>query len=95
VIISCSEGGGRQGREKRTSRKLKDVLVKTFEVREDQVALAAHLIDDLELDSLDWVDLVVRLKQEIGHEITEDELKTIRTIADILDVVEKKESTAT
>lgn len=75
--------------------KLKEVLVKTFEVREDQVTPAAHLVDDLKLDSLDWVDLVIRLEQETGQEITEDELKAIRTIEEILDVIDRKQSAAT
>ena len=75
--------------------KLKDILVKTFEVRAEQVTQTAHLVNDLKLDSLDWVDLVVRLEQETGQEITEDELKAIRMIQDILDVVDKKESTPT
>ena len=75
--------------------KLRDILVKTFEVPVGQVTPAAHLVDDLHLDSLDWVDLVIRLEQETGREITEDELKAIRTIEDILDLVDQKKSTAT
>ena len=66
------------------------ILTKTFGLRAEQIVLTAHLVKDLELDSLDWVDLVVRLERETGQEITEDELRAIRTIQDIVDLVHGK-----
>ncbi len=70
--------------------KLKEVLTTGFGLRGDQVVPTARLVEDLDLDSLDSFDLVVRLEQETGEEIKEDELKSIQTIQDILDVIHRK-----
>lgn len=71
-------------------RKLRDVLVSGFALRDDQILPTARLVDDLELDSLDRVDLVVRLEQEVDLAIEEEELKAIETVQDIVDVIYRK-----
>lgn len=71
-------------------RKVQEVLVSGFELRDDQVLPTARVVDDLELDSLDRVDLVVRLEQEVDLEIEEEELKAIETVQDIVDVIYRK-----
>jgi acyl carrier protein len=73
-----------------TLEQLQEFLVKNFEVRSEQVTPPARLIDDLDLDSLDAVDLVVRLEQETGVEIAEDELKSLATVQDVLDLLGRK-----
>ncbi len=70
--------------------KLKEVLTMGFGLRGDQVVPTARLVEDLDLDSLDSFDLVVRLEQETGEEIKEDDLKSIQTIQDIVDVIHQK-----
>lgn len=70
--------------------KLRETLVSAFDLREDQIIPSARLVADLELDSLDLVDLVVRLEQEANVEIEEDELKAISTVGDVVDVVHRK-----
>ena len=70
--------------------KLKDVLATGFGLRGEQVVPTARLVEDLDLDSLDSFDLVVRLEQETGEEIKEDDLKSIQTIQDIVDVIHRK-----
>jgi acyl carrier protein len=73
-----------------TLEQLQKFLVSHFELRPDQVLPTARLVEDLELDSLDAVDLVVRLEQETGVEIAEMELKTLATVQDILDLLGRK-----
>ena len=73
-----------------TLEQLQKFLVKNFEVRSEQVTPSARLVDDLDLDSLDAVDLVVRLEQETGVEIAEDELKSLATVQDVLDLLGRK-----
>lgn len=70
-------------------KKVRDVL-SGFELRDDQLVPTARLVDDLELDSLDLVDLVVRLEEEVDLEIEEEELKAIETVQDIVDVIYRK-----
>lgn len=75
-------------------KRLRDVLVAGFELRDEQIVPTARLIDDLELDSLDLVDFAVRLEQQVDLEIAEDELKGIKTVQDIVDLAYQKLNTA-
>ena len=70
--------------------KLKEVLTTGFGLGREQLAPTARLVEDLDLDSLDSFDLMVRLEQETGEEVKEDELKSIQTIEDIVDVIHRK-----
>lgn len=61
-----------------------DVFVESFEIEEELLQPQSHLFDDLELDSLDIVDLVVALQQKFGVQIrNEERIKEIRTLGDI------------
>ena len=45
-----------------------------------------HLVDELQLDSLDALDLVVRLQDRLGARIPEERLMELRTIGDVVAV---------
>ena len=49
----------------------------------------ARLYDDLDLDSIDAVDMVVHLQKKTGHKIKPDTFKAVRTVQDVVDVVEQ------
>lgn len=68
-------------------KRIQQVLVEMFELDEAAVTPDASLYEDLDLDSLDAIDLAVKLKTETGIKLTETEMKSIRTVADISDVV--------
>lgn len=63
--------------------KIKEVLVDEFEVEPDAVTLEANLFTDLELDSLDAIDLMVTLDKELEIEINTDAMQDMRTIDDV------------
>jgi len=65
-------------------------MVKTFGVEEARITRSARLVDDLELDSLDWTELLVTVERETGQEVSESEAKGIRTIGDLLDLIDRK-----
>ncbi len=73
-----------------TLEELRKFLTIHFEVQPEQVVPRARLVEDLELDSLDAVDLVVRLEQQTGIEIAEEELKRMETVQDVLDLLHVK-----
>jgi acyl carrier protein len=50
----------------------------------------AHLIDDLDLDSIDAIDLAVGLEKETGLEMNEKELRSIQIVQDVVDMVHRK-----
>ncbi len=67
--------------------KIKDVLVEEFEVEPEDVKLEANLFTDLELDSLDAIDLMVTLDKELEIEIKTETMQDMRTIQDVCDFV--------
>jgi acyl carrier protein len=60
-----------------------------FEIAPERVTLDAHLVDDLDLDSIDIVDLVVKLRDVTGRRIKAEDFKSVRTVGDVLDAIEK------
>ena len=68
--------------------KIKEVLVDEFEVEADDINPEANLFTDLELDSLDAIDLMVTLDKELDIEIKTETMQDMRTIKDVCDFVE-------
>jgi acyl carrier protein len=69
-------------------------MVKAFGLEEEQVTPGAHLVEDLALDSLDLAELVVILERETGRELSDEDVKGIRTVEDVLGLVERQVSRA-
>ncbi|AWF83295.1 acyl carrier protein [Microbulbifer sp. A4B17] len=69
--------------------KLTEILVEMFEVDEADITEEAHLSDDLDIDSIDAVDLIVRLKEVTGKKIAPEEFKSVRTVGDVVGAIEK------
>ena len=67
--------------------KLKTVLVKEFEIDEDSITLEAKLADDLDLDSIDSIDLIVKMKDFIPGKIDPAIFKTVKTMQDVVDAL--------
>ena len=68
---------------------IKAALVELFEVDEEAIIPEARLYQDLELDSIDAVDLVVRLQKLTGKKIKPEEFKSVRSVNDVVDAVER------
>lgn len=69
--------------------KLTELLVEMFEVDAAAVKPTAQLYDDLDIDSIDAVDLVVKLKEVTGKKIQPEEFKSVRTVEDVVIAIEK------
>jgi acyl carrier protein len=67
--------------------KLAGYLEEMFEVPAEKISLKARLSEDLDLDSVDAVDLVVKLQELTGKKIKPDQFKTVRTVGDVVDRV--------
>lgn len=63
---------------------LKDVLIEDFEIEEESISAEAHLYQDLDLDSIDAIDLVVKLRELTGKKIEAEAFKKVRTVDDVL-----------
>ena len=66
---------------------LRDALVELFELDAARITLDANLYQDLEIDSIDAVDLIDHLKRQTGKKIAADEFKAVRTVNDVVEAV--------
>ncbi|MBQ5320895.1 MAG: acyl carrier protein [Oscillospiraceae bacterium] len=69
--------------------KVRDILQEQFDVEADKITSETALIDDLGADSLDLVDLVMSFEDNFNIEIPEDELENIKTVGDIVKLIEE------
>jgi acyl carrier protein len=64
-----------------------DVLHEMFELDKSKITLNANLYTDLDIDSIDAVDLAVKLKEETGKRLQPEVFKTVRTVQDVVNAV--------
>ena len=62
-------------------------LIELFEIEPDKVIPEARLNDDLEIDSIDAVDLAISLQEMTGKRVTPEAFKGVRTVGDVVEVV--------
>lgn len=68
----------------------KEFLSEEFEVEKELIVAENNLKDTLELDSLDYVDLVVVIEDNFGFKATGEDFKDVVTFSDFFDLVETK-----
>jgi acyl carrier protein len=68
--------------------RLKVVLVDLFELKAEKIVPEAHLFDDLDIDSIDAVDLFLTLKEITGRKIQPQAFKDVRTVNDVIDAIQ-------
>jgi acyl carrier protein len=68
---------------------LKRELSTLFELPPEKVSLKSRLYDDLDLDSIDAIDLVVRLQDLTKKRLKPEQFKAVRTVEDVVDAVEQ------
>ena len=69
---------------------LTEYLQELFEIPAEKVVPKARLVEDLDLDSIDAVDLVVKLQLYTGKKIAPADFKAVRTIGDVVDKVHEQ-----
>lgn len=69
---------------------IKGFLVEEFEVDEELIEPEANLKDTLDLDSLDYVDLVVIIESNFGFKVTAEDFTDIHTFQDFYNFVNKR-----
>lgn len=70
--------------------RVREVIADELEVSLDEVTENASFMDDLGADSLDLVELVMRLEEEFEIEIPDEDAEKIRTVKDALNYIEEK-----
>lgn len=68
---------------------LRDALVELFEVDPSRIDLESNLYQDLEIDSIDAVDLLDHIKRKTGKKIAAEDFKAVRTVGDVVEAVHR------
>jgi acyl carrier protein len=67
--------------------KLKDVLVNEFDIEESEITPEANIVTDLDLDSIDAVELIVKMKPFLNAKIEPDVFKSVKTVDDVTEIL--------
>ncbi len=67
--------------------KVSDILVDLFEVDPAEIRPDSQLYDELDIDSIDAVDMLVELKAYTGKKVSPEDFKAVRTVNDVVDAV--------
>jgi acyl carrier protein len=67
--------------------KCQDILTETFGLERERVTATARLYEDLDIDSIDAVDLIVRMKPMVGKRLQPEVFKQVRTVQDVVDAL--------
>jgi acyl carrier protein len=67
--------------------RLRSVLHETFEIDPAKVTPEANLFTDLEMDSIDAIDLAIQVQSMTGIRIKPDDFKSVRTVGDVVATV--------
>ncbi|HET7674863.1 MAG TPA: acyl carrier protein [Gammaproteobacteria bacterium] len=68
---------------------LRDTLVEQFELDPAKITPEARLNEDLDLDSIDAVDMILKLQEMTGCRVSPEDFKEVRTVGDVERVIEK------
>ena len=68
---------------------LKQIMSEMFELAPEDIVLDANLGQDLDIDSIDAVDLMVRLREITGKRINPEDFKNARTVQDVVETVHR------
>ncbi len=66
------------------------LIAEVLEIKEEQIHEDTNFIQDLEMESLDFVDLVAAFEKKYHIEILDKDIKTLQTVGDLIQYIEKK-----
>jgi acyl carrier protein len=67
--------------------KLKEILVEEFELEAPSITLGARMFEELGLDSIDAVDLIIKMRPYLPGKLDPEMFKKARTVEDVVDVL--------
>ena len=67
--------------------RLSSILQETFDISPERITPQARLSEDLDIDSIDAVDLIVKLRPLVGKRLQPEAFKSVRTLQDVVDAL--------
>ncbi len=68
---------------------VRSVLARLFELDPARIEPSSKLYEDLDIDSLDAIDLMIELKELTGRKVKPEQFKHVRTVGDVVTAVQK------
>lgn len=68
--------------------KLREWMEELFEIEPEDIQLDSNLYSDLDVDSIDAIDLVVKIKELTGKQVKPEDFKSVRTVQDVVSVIQ-------
>ncbi|MDY6945908.1 MAG: acyl carrier protein [Pseudomonadota bacterium] len=69
--------------------RIRQTLVELFELEPARITPQARLYEDLEIDSIDVVDLMDEVQKHTGRKVTPEDFRSVRTVGDLATVVQR------
>lgn len=69
--------------------KVLDIIAEQLNIEPEDLKPEMDFVDDLNQDSIELVELIMSVEDEFGIEVDEEKLEQIRTVGDVLDLVEE------
>ncbi|MBN6710440.1 acyl carrier protein [Haemophilus haemoglobinophilus] len=75
--------------EQEIQKVLTEALVSLFEIDAEKIQPETHLYEDLEIDSIDAIDLIDYIKRQTGYKLQAEDFRNVRTVSDVIAAVQK------
>jgi acyl carrier protein len=67
---------------------LREWMEELFEIEPEDIQLESNLYSDLDVDSIDAIDLVVKIKELTGKQVKPEDFKNVKTVQDVVTVIQ-------
>lgn len=69
---------------------LKKIVTENFEIEPEKITMDSNIVTDLDMDSIDAIDMVAELQKKLGCRFSAEDFKAVKTIGDIVRVISGK-----
>ena len=69
--------------------KVKQIMAELFEIDPEEITPESKLVDDLDLDSIDAVEMIVQLQKLTGKRINPEQFQSVVTVEDVVSILHK------
>ncbi|WP_294462201.1 acyl carrier protein [uncultured Ruminobacter sp.] len=69
---------------------LKKIVAENFEIEPEKITMDSNIVTDLDMDSIDAIDMVAELQKKLGCRFSAEDFKAVKTIGDIVRVISGK-----
>lgn len=66
-----------------------EIMHELFELEPDQIKPESNLVEDLDLDSIDAVEMIVQLQKRTGKRIQPEQFQSVKTVNDVVEILQK------